>query len=107
MLPFILEHRENPFDDGTLGYYPFISLFNDAIVRLNPGPEFEYPPPPDINSFLDKQANPSMEEEELSDSQSSPTHEQNKKDPAGTLPGLFISISRVVIPASVAFAEDR
>ena len=60
----VKEHRENPFDDGTLGYYPFISLFNDAIVRLNPGPEFEYPPPSDINSFLDKQANPLMEKEE-------------------------------------------
>ncbi|KAF8120070.1 hypothetical protein EV363DRAFT_1376110 [Boletus edulis] len=24
------EHKENPFDDGTLGYYPFISLFNYA-----------------------------------------------------------------------------
>ncbi|KAL0947071.1 hypothetical protein HGRIS_013212 [Hohenbuehelia grisea] len=46
------EHRENPFDDGQLGYYPFISLFNDARVRLNPGPVFEYPPPPDIDGFL-------------------------------------------------------
>ena len=46
------EHRENPFDDGTLGYYPFISLFNDACVRLNPGPNFDYPPPPDIDALL-------------------------------------------------------
>ncbi|KAI6109038.1 hypothetical protein EDD16DRAFT_1522770, partial [Pisolithus croceorrhizus] len=23
-------HKENPYDDGTLGYYPFISLFNYA-----------------------------------------------------------------------------
>ena len=74
----VKEHRENPFDDGTLGYYPFISLFNDAIVRLNPGPEFEYPPPPDINSFLDKQANPQMEEEEEAPD-SSPTQEQDKR----------------------------
>ena len=76
----VKEHRENPFDDGTLGYYPFISLFNEAIVRINPGPEFEYPPPPDINSFLDKQANPltRMEEEE-EPSGSLPTQEQDKK----------------------------
>ncbi len=47
-------HRENPFDDGTLGYYPFISLFNDAAVRLNPGPDFEFPPPDDIDSTLDQ-----------------------------------------------------
>lgn len=48
----VKEHRENPFNDGTLGYYPFISLFNDACVRLNPGPDFEFPPPPDIDAFL-------------------------------------------------------
>ena len=46
------EHKENPFDDGTLGYYPFISLFNYARVRINPGPHFEFPPPPDIEGFL-------------------------------------------------------
>lgn len=46
------EHKENPFDDGSLGYYPFISLFNGARVRLNPGPNFEFPPPPDIQTVL-------------------------------------------------------
>lgn len=49
----VKEHRENPFDDGWLGYYPFISLFNDASVCINPGPDFEYPPPPDIDALLD------------------------------------------------------
>ncbi|KAG6896943.1 hypothetical protein C0992_005149 [Termitomyces sp. T32_za158] len=49
----VKEHRENPFDDGWLGYYPFISVFNDAIVRINPGPEFEFPPPRDIDALLD------------------------------------------------------
>ena len=48
----IREHKENPFDDGSLGYYPMISLFNEAEVRLNPGPDFEFPPPPDIDSLL-------------------------------------------------------
>lgn len=48
----IREHKENPFDDGSLGYYPMISLFNEAEVQLNPGPHFEYPPPPDIDSVL-------------------------------------------------------
>ncbi|KAJ4488026.1 COMPASS complex protein [Lentinula aciculospora] len=46
-------HKDNPFDDGSLGYYPFISLFNDAEVRINPGPEFDYPPPEDIDALLD------------------------------------------------------
>ncbi|KAI0637390.1 hypothetical protein C8Q77DRAFT_1216117 [Trametes polyzona] len=50
------EHKENPFDDGTLGYYPFISLFNGAQVRINPGPNFDIPPPPDIDAVV---ANPS------------------------------------------------
>ncbi|KIK97408.1 hypothetical protein PAXRUDRAFT_31803 [Paxillus rubicundulus Ve08.2h10] len=46
------EHKQNPFDDGTLGYYPFISLFNYARVKINPGPDFEFPPPQDIESLL-------------------------------------------------------
>ncbi|KAJ3856322.1 hypothetical protein EV368DRAFT_1337, partial [Lentinula lateritia] len=46
-------HKDNPFDDGSLGYYPFISLFNDAEVRINPGPVFEYPPGEDIDALLD------------------------------------------------------
>lgn len=49
----VKEHRENPFNDGSLGYYPFISLFNDACVRLNPGPDFDFPPPADIDALLD------------------------------------------------------
>ncbi|KAF7796742.1 hypothetical protein EIP86_007925 [Pleurotus ostreatoroseus] len=46
------EHKENPFDDGSLGYYPMISLFNGAEVKLNPGPNFDFPPPPDIDAVL-------------------------------------------------------
>lgn len=46
------EHKENPFDDGTLGYYPFISLFNEARVRINPGPDFDFPPPPNIDTVI-------------------------------------------------------
>lgn len=52
----IREHKENPFDDGTLGYYPFISLFNGAQVEINPGPDFAFPPPLDIDAVV---ANPS------------------------------------------------
>lgn len=46
------EHKENPFDDGSLGYYPVISLFNEAEVKVNPGPNFDFPPPADIDSVL-------------------------------------------------------
>lgn len=49
----IRTHTDNPFDDGWLGYYPFISLFNGAEVSLNPGPDFEHPPPDDIDCLLE------------------------------------------------------
>ncbi|KAK4048276.1 transcription factor, contains a PHD finger motif [Microbotryomycetes sp. JL221] len=44
--------RLNWHDDGTLGYYPFVSVFNGAIATINPGPDFEFPPPNDIESLL-------------------------------------------------------
>ncbi|KII89006.1 hypothetical protein PLICRDRAFT_77377, partial [Plicaturopsis crispa FD-325 SS-3] len=51
-----LEHKENPFDDGSLGYYPSISLFNDARVEMNPGPHFKFPPPSDVDAVLQRSA---------------------------------------------------
>jgi len=48
-----LKERNNPFDDGTLGYYPMISLYHDARVRLNPGPDLLFPPPDDIEDVLE------------------------------------------------------
>ncbi|THH08209.1 hypothetical protein EW145_g2857 [Phellinidium pouzarii] len=48
----LVEHTENPFDDGWLGYYPVISLFNGARVRVNAGPDFEFSPPADIEGTL-------------------------------------------------------
>lgn len=46
------EHSENHFDDGTLGYYPTFSLYGGAQVFMNPGPDFAYPPPNDVDAFL-------------------------------------------------------
>ncbi|TRM64470.1 hypothetical protein BD626DRAFT_568220 [Schizophyllum amplum] len=46
------EHRLNAHDDGTLGYYPSISLYGPARVRLNPGPDFVHPPPDDVDAVL-------------------------------------------------------
>ncbi|KAG6831192.1 hypothetical protein H0H92_012332 [Tricholoma furcatifolium] len=60
----VKEHRENPFNDGWLGYYPFISLFNDACVRINPGPDFDFPPPNDIDALLDGRPPTSSEGDE-------------------------------------------
>ncbi|KAJ3726042.1 hypothetical protein C8R42DRAFT_718280 [Lentinula raphanica] len=56
-------HKDNPFDDGTLGYYPFVSLFNDAEVRINPGPVFEYEPPGDVDRLLERMEKEEEEEE--------------------------------------------
>lgn len=44
--------RENYHDDGTLGYYPMVSVFGGGTARLNPGPDFRYPPPSDIEGEL-------------------------------------------------------
>lgn len=48
-----LKERENAFDDGSLGYYAMISLFNSGRVQINPGPDFKFPPPPDVDAVLD------------------------------------------------------
>lgn len=34
----------NCTDDGSLGYYPMLSVFQGGEVGLNPGPEFKFPP---------------------------------------------------------------
>lgn len=33
-------------DDGSLGYYPMLSAFQYGVVQLNPGPDFDFAPPP-------------------------------------------------------------
>lgn len=55
-----LKERHNPFDDGTLGYYPMVSLYHEAVVRLNAGPDFQFPPPDDIDAVLGRVETPSM-----------------------------------------------
>lgn len=49
--------RENHHDDGSLGYYPLVSVFGGAIARLNPGPTFRFPPPDDIEALLARSKN--------------------------------------------------
>ncbi|KAF9646277.1 hypothetical protein BDM02DRAFT_262592 [Thelephora ganbajun] len=46
------ERKPNPYDDGTLGYYPFISLFGDSRVKANVGPDFDFDPGDDIDRIL-------------------------------------------------------
>ncbi|MBW0518682.1 hypothetical protein O181_058397 [Austropuccinia psidii MF-1] len=35
---------DNLHDDGTLGYYPCVSVYGGGIARLNAGPQFRFPP---------------------------------------------------------------
>lgn len=43
-----LQQAQNPgyrnTDDGSLGYYPMISVYQRGMVEFNAGPEFKYPP---------------------------------------------------------------
>ena len=44
--------REHLHDDGSLGYYPMVSVFGGGVARLQAGPEFLFPPPEDIEAHL-------------------------------------------------------
>lgn len=49
-----IKTRENVFDDGTLGYYPFASMYGGARARLiTDEADFRYPPPTDIEAALE------------------------------------------------------
>lgn len=55
--------RTNWHDDGTMGYYPFVSVFGGGIASINPGPNFEFPPPDNIEAALRASSNPPSNEE--------------------------------------------
>lgn len=55
----LLEVMENYNDDGTLGYYPLVSVFGGGIASINPGPDFAFPPPSDIDALIQKSPRPS------------------------------------------------
>ncbi|KAI5477201.1 histone-lysine N-methyltransferase (Bre2) [Pseudohyphozyma bogoriensis] len=50
--------RENWHDDGMMGYFPLVSVFGGAIATINPGPDFAYPPPKDIEGALNFSPHP-------------------------------------------------
>lgn len=41
-------------DDGSLGYYPMISIYNEAIVKFNPGPDFKTALPDGVKGICDR-----------------------------------------------------
>lgn len=52
--------RTNWHDDGTCAYYPHVSVFGGGIASINPGPEFAFPPPPDIEAALRESPHPPL-----------------------------------------------
>lgn len=58
-----LKIMENWHDDGVLGYFPLVSVFGGGIATLNPGPDFEFPPPDDIETALRESAIPPQSDE--------------------------------------------
>ncbi|GAA5845565.1 hypothetical protein JCM9279_003078 [Rhodotorula babjevae] len=49
---------ENHHDDGALGYFPMVSVFGGGIATLNPGPDFAFPPPDDLDAALANSPHP-------------------------------------------------
>ena len=49
-------------DDNTLGYYPMLSTFQNGAVRLNAGPEFDFPPPETVKPLNDRYEEQVIEE---------------------------------------------
>src|SRR3569833_1299719 len=43
--PKVQEGSRERLDDGTLGYYPAVSVFRGGAAEVNFGPDFWYPPP--------------------------------------------------------------
>lgn len=63
--PFInVKARENVFDDGTLGYYPFASMYGGARARLiTDETAFRFRPPDDIEAALEAVSTPGGDSE--------------------------------------------
>lgn len=54
-LASIMKSRENIFDDGFLGYFPFVSLFGGARVKMvTRAEDFRYPPPDNVRQALEE-----------------------------------------------------
>ncbi|UZJ56952.1 hypothetical protein CBS101457_006272 [Exobasidium rhododendri] len=76
-LASILKSRENPFDDGSLGYYPFVSLFGGARVQIvSRAEKFRFPPPLNVREALEK-ADRSRGRERVETRQTEEVCEQN------------------------------
>lgn len=50
--------RTNWHDDGTCAYYPHVSVFGGGVATINAGPDFAFPPPPDLEAALRESPHP-------------------------------------------------
>ncbi|KAF9281120.1 hypothetical protein BGZ68_006831 [Mortierella alpina] len=50
------EKEQIRFDDGTLGYYPVISVYRNGTATANFGPDFKYPPGKDPEAEAENQS---------------------------------------------------
>ncbi|KAI8454131.1 hypothetical protein BY996DRAFT_6414141 [Phakopsora pachyrhizi] len=62
-------------DDGTLGYYPCVSVYGGGIATLNAGPEFSFAPP---NPFIQPSGHPAETDGQLK--KPSQTKQEQKSD---------------------------
>jgi len=53
-LAAIMKARENAFDDGAMGYFPFVSCFGGARARIIAGPEFRFEPGDSIDEEMER-----------------------------------------------------
>lgn len=60
------KQQQNPAyrntDDGSLGYYPMMSVFQSGVVSLNAGPTFKYPIPDNAHPLSDRYTDRVVEE---------------------------------------------
>lgn len=60
------KQQQNPSyrntDDGSLGYYPMMSVYLNGIVKLNPGPDFKYGAPKGALPLSENYANKIVED---------------------------------------------
>lgn len=83
---------ENFHDDGALGYYPMVSVFGGGVATLNPGPDFAFPPPTNLDEIVANSPHP----------QSTPT---NSLSTPSTLPSSTPLLVTPIRPLSERYEE--
>lgn len=93
-IPKAINDRTNHHDDGSLGYYPFVSVFGGGIVKLNPGPSLHFEPSGAVSGWrpLSERYDEYMEELRLLD-------EEDENDAWKRMPREIQAAMAQVVPA--------